>query len=128
MMINSASFVANVVRITSGSFFGQLILVISSPLITRIYDPEIFGTFAIYNAIVRLISAISPLRYEMAVVIAQKNRDAKHLALIALSFVFITVFLVYQIPTLVKYFNYFSDSTELINTYPLIICTGILIW
>jgi len=128
MMINSASFVANVVRITSGSVFGQLILVISSPLITRIYDPEIFGTFAIYNAIVRLISAISPLRYEMAVVIAQKSRDAKHLALIALSFVFITVFLVYQIPTLVKYFNYFSDSTELINTYPLIICTSILIW
>ena len=74
-MMNSASFVNSVFKITSGSFFGQLILTISSPIITRIYDPKIFGFFATYNAIVKLVSAIAPLRYEMALVIAKKNNE-----------------------------------------------------
>ena len=70
-MINSVNFVSNVIKLTSGSFFGQLVFISTTPVITRIYDPEVFGFFAIYSAIVRLVSGISPLRYEIAILIAE---------------------------------------------------------
>ena len=125
-MINSASFVANVIRIASGSFFGQLILIASSPLITRIYNPEVFGIFAIYNAIVRLISSVSPLRYEMAIIITKKKIDAKNLLFISISFVFISVLVFFQVINLISYLTIPSNLTDIITKYPAFICMGIL--
>ena len=94
-MINSVNFVSNVIRVTSGSFFGQLVFISTTPVITRIYDPEVFGFFAIYSAIVRLVSGISPLRYEMAILIAEHKEDVKHLVFISSVFVVFVCLLSY---------------------------------
>ena len=127
-MINSVNFVNNVIKISSGSFFGQLVFALSTPIITRIYDPEVFGYFAIYSAIVRLVSAISSLRYEMALLITKKDEDAKHLFLISVVSVFFISLFSYLVLTVLSLFKFFDLLSNLIFSYKEIICLGIFLW
>ena len=124
-MINSVNFVSNVIRVTSGSFFGQLVFISTTPIITRIYDPEVFGFFAIYSAIVRLVSGISPLRYEMAILIAEQKEDVKHLVLISSIFVFCVCLLSYVIISAIDFLMGFIVAIGVINSHKLLICLGI---
>jgi O-antigen/teichoic acid export membrane protein len=41
--------------IASGQFIAQLILVASLPYITRYYNPEEFGIFAVFSAIIGIL-------------------------------------------------------------------------
>ena len=127
-MLNSVNFINNVAKITSGSFFGQLTFALTTPMITRIYDPEFFGYFAIYSAIVRLISAVSSLRYEMALLITKKEKDAKYLFLISNVFVFIISLISYLVLSLLSLFNSSSTVLILIDSYKEFICLGIFLW
>ena len=124
-MINSVNFVSNVIKLTSGSFFGQLVFISTTPVITRIYDPEVFGFFAIYSAIVRLVSGISPLRYEMAILIAENKEDVKHLVVISSIFVVFVCLLSYVIISAINYLLDFIVAIDVINSHKLFVCLGI---
>ena len=113
-MIDSSSFIMNVFRVASGSFLGQLFLVLSSPIITRIFTPEVFGTFAIYTAVVRLISSISPLRYDMAIIISKKKSDAINVMFISVALVVLTVLLSFTTIKFVGYFEYRSNFIDIL--------------
>ena len=126
-MIDSASFIVNVFRVASGSFLGQLFLILSSPIITRIFSPEVFGTFAIYSAVVRLISSISPLRYDMAIIISKKKSDAANVMFVSVILVFLTVFLSFLTIKFVKHLGCRSHFIDILSTYSGIICMGILV-
>ena len=124
-MINSVNFVSNVIKITSGSFIGQLVFFSTTPIITRIYDPEVFGFFAIYSAIVRLVSGISSLRYEMAILIADTKEDVKQLVLISSVFVVVVCFISYLIISIINFFISFITVISVINSHKFFVCLGI---
>ncbi len=124
-MINSVNFVSNVIKVTSGSFIGQLVFISTTPIITRIYDPEVFGFFAIYNAIVRLVSGISPLRYEIAILIAENKEDVKNLVVISSVFVIIVCLISYLIISLIDLFIGSIVVIGVINSNKLFVCLGI---
>ena len=63
----------------------QVIPVAISPILTRIYSPEEFGTLALYLAILAVVSVAGTLRYELAILQPKESRDAKallHLCLV----------------------------------------------
>ncbi len=124
-MINSVNFVSNVIKVTSGSFFGQLVFISTTPVITRIYDPEVFGFFAIYSALVRLVSGISPLRYEMAILIAENKEDIKHLVVISSVFVVFICLLSYVIISAIDFLMGFIVIISVIDSHKLLISLGI---
>jgi O-antigen/teichoic acid export membrane protein len=60
-----------------GTLLSQIVLVLTSPFITRLYSPEVFGVFSIFIAIVSLVAPVSCGRYDVALVIEKENnRDA----------------------------------------------------
>ena len=126
-MFKSSLFIANVYRVASGTLLGQLFLILSSPIITRIYSPEIFGIFAIFTAVVRLISSISPLRYDLAIVISEKKTDATNLMFISIFFVSVSVTISYIAISFIKSLEFKSNFTDILSTYPGFICVGILV-
>ncbi|TSA81463.1 oligosaccharide flippase family protein [Deinococcus detaillensis] len=69
--------------ILSGNLLGQLIAVISTPLLTRVYDPSILGVYGIFTSIVSVVAVISSMRYELA--IALPKEDAKAASLLVVS-------------------------------------------
>jgi O-antigen/teichoic acid export membrane protein len=87
MLINfqpKTSFAKNALVLLSGTFIAQAISLLMSPIFARIYSPENYGLLSIYIAIVSIFSVIITGRYELALMIPKKERDA--VSLLILSF------------------------------------------
>lgn len=61
-----SSFTRNVVVLAGGAALGQVITVLVSPVLTRLYSPEDFGIFGVYASILGLATVIASLGYEYA--------------------------------------------------------------
>jgi lipopolysaccharide exporter len=93
--IKKNDFAVNVLKLISGTALGQMITVLVSPLLARIYAPEDFGLLAVYISIASILSVIISLRYETAVVLPEDDNQAMDLVLLAslVAFVFSILFL-----------------------------------
>ncbi len=88
-----SKFVKNVLTLSSGTVVAQAISFLSAPIITRLFLPESFGFLATIMAVSGIISVISCLSYERAIVLPNKNFDSA--AIIALCLIIlcgVTVF------------------------------------
>ena len=66
-----------IAAIVGGTGAGQLILLAAAPITSRLFPPEVFGPFAVVNSLVLPLAAISALRYELAIPIPDRDRDAR---------------------------------------------------
>ena len=82
-VINSQYF-KNMFLLTSGVGVSQLIPFLLLPILTRFFSPVDFGFFALFMAIIQLLSTSMTFRLEMAVVLPKKNTDAALLCIISL--------------------------------------------
>ena len=76
-------FARRLTLLSGGTLLGQAILLLSSPLLTRLYTPAEFGSLAVFTALAGMLSSIMCLRYEFAVPGCRDEEDA--LAVVALS-------------------------------------------
>jgi O-antigen/teichoic acid export membrane protein len=67
-------FVQQVMLAASGAAVGQAIVVVSSPVLTRLYTPEEFGSFGVFQTLVNILGAVACLRYELAVPVSPTER------------------------------------------------------
>lgn len=77
------SFIKNVATLVAGTSIAQLIPILISPILTRIYSPEDFGLYAILIAISSICAIGSCLRYEYSIV--QEKDDMSAIVLLRLS-------------------------------------------
>ena len=110
----------NFFTLITGTLLAQIITVGSSPLLSRLYDPSDFGHFSIYSSIVAVISILSCLRYELAILLS--NSFKKAFDLVNLSFVIsyilaITFFFIVVVYAL----NYSLTNINFIFLIPIII-------
>ena len=68
----------------TGTTISQLIPAIASPLLTRIYTPGSFGSFAIVLASIGVLAPITCLRYDLAVVLPHDDNTAGQLTVLSL--------------------------------------------
>ncbi|WP_395941436.1 lipopolysaccharide biosynthesis protein [Bacillus thuringiensis] len=68
----------------SGTALGQLIVFLSSPILTRLYTPEDFGVLNLYTSIISFLLVLCSLRYEMAIPIAKDERESIHLVVVSI--------------------------------------------
>lgn len=69
-------FFKNTLTLIIGSVAGQAFPIILSPVLTRLYDPSEFGSFAIFFGIVSILVITATARYELAVLLPKKNKNA----------------------------------------------------
>jgi O-antigen/teichoic acid export membrane protein len=62
----------------------HLITLAVSPAITRIFTPEEFGIFSLFNSLVIILSMIATGTYEFSIVLPEKDKTARHLFRISL--------------------------------------------
>lgn len=60
--------------LATGTLLSQIILVLTSPFITRLYSPEVFGIFSIFVSIVFVVTPVACGRYDVALVIEKKMK------------------------------------------------------
>lgn len=94
----------------TGTTIAQLLPLLVTPLLTRLFSPEEFGLFAFYTSIVTFLLVIAAGRYEQAIVLPKEDKEAVNiLALCFFILLSITIFLC------VIYFLFGSIITEWIN-------------
>lgn len=103
-------FLRRVGLLTSASLIGPLVVVLASPILTRLYGPDEFGVFSIFVAMLSLILIVSGLRFELAIPLPRLHTNALYLmalalwinALIAIIFALFLVFVREPIAAMVK--------------------------
>tara|TARA_B100002049_G_scaffold223807_1_gene194653 strand:+ start:9745 stop:11022 length:1278 start_codon:yes stop_codon:yes gene_type:complete len=78
-----SEYTKNILTLVTGTGSAQLIPIIISPILTRLYSPEDFGLIALYLSIVSIISIFATGRYEFAVMLPKLNSEVR--AIIRLS-------------------------------------------
>jgi len=103
-------FIRNVAAVATGTIVVQIIVIIASPFITRLYGPEAFGVLGIFVAMIAIFSPLATLTYSTAIVLPDNASEAKGIAVIALitattlSLLIAIVLLLFK-PLLVPLFN-----------------------
>ena len=69
----------NLMVLLSGTALAQLVNILASPILSRLYSPEAFGIFGLYSAVSMILSISSTLRYDVAIVLPGEDEDAKDL-------------------------------------------------
>ena len=70
--LSSGRFAGNVMKLLSGSLAAQVLVVASSPILTRLYSASDFGAFGVYVSLIALCTTVATLRYQMAIVSASR--------------------------------------------------------
>jgi lipopolysaccharide exporter len=73
------SFGKDVTKLVSGTVVAQIVLLLSYPVLTRLYDPEAMGVFSLFVSIVSIIATISCLRYNYAILIPENEKEAQNI-------------------------------------------------
>lgn len=75
----SLSFASDVFKLVTGTTIAQIITVLATLIITRLYGPEAFGLLAIFISITGIIGAIACMRYEFAIMLPKTNEEAANI-------------------------------------------------
>ena len=112
--ILKSEFNRNVLILMTGTTIAQATPIMITPILTRLYTPEDFGFFAIYQAITVIFTVIVNGRYEIAIVSSQKDEDA--INLFVLGFIIssiISLILLFLVLFFNDFFINFFENKEL---------------
>lgn len=106
-------FIRSVATLFTGTTIAQLIPLIISPILTRMYSPAEFGILAIFVALASIIGVVASGRYEFAVMQASSDTAAK--TLVVLSFIVtlltsITLLVVILVLINVSFFSFLDEN------------------
>lgn len=83
-MLNKLSpkseFSKSVLTLMSGTIVAQALPIIITPILTRLYTPAEFGILALFVSITIFLGTIVSGRYELAIMLPEKNEDALGIA------------------------------------------------
>lgn len=72
-------FARHVSGLSLGTILGQVMLLLASPFLTRIYTPDEFGSFSAMLGIATLLATLCALSYPVAIPLAKTGREASDL-------------------------------------------------
>jgi O-antigen/teichoic acid export membrane protein len=81
--IQNSSLVRNSLTLFGGTGIAQLIPILVSPILTRIYTPSEFGTFAIFISLGSMASIPVTGKYDLAIILPKDRNRAIHLVVLA---------------------------------------------
>ncbi len=83
-MKKNKNFKKQVLTLVSGTMGSQIITILMVPILARIYTPANFGGWALFVAVSGLLSLVSAGRYDSAIILPKRIKEARVLAFISL--------------------------------------------
>lgn len=71
-----SELIRNISILISGTTIAQLIPILLQPLLRRFFSPEEFGAYAVYLSLIGILIVIASLRYELAIILPEKDKTA----------------------------------------------------
>lgn len=125
-------FTGDVLKLVTGTTFAQVLVVLASPVLTRLFTPADFGLLAIFTSITKVLSTVSCLRYEFAIMLPEEERDAVNLLALCIAIVTgisvlcLPVFLIFE-PAIVSVLNAPDLAGHLWLVSPFVFISGLFV-
>lgn len=89
-VIPRSVFAKNVAILSGGTLVAQIIGVATIPIFTRLYSPRDFGIYALFVSLSGMIKVIASGRYELAILLPKREKNAVNLVFLGsvISFIF----------------------------------------
>ncbi|MEH6986048.1 lipopolysaccharide biosynthesis protein [Priestia megaterium] len=91
--LNKNSFIKNVLLLVGGTSLGQLIVFLSSPILTRIYSPTDMGILGTFTALFTICVVFGSLRFEMAIPLPKKDNEAAKIVILCMYLLLVVSFI-----------------------------------
>jgi len=75
-IIPRSEFTKNVLTVLTGTALAQAIPILISPILTRLFSTDDFGVFFLFTSILAIMSVFSTAKYELAIILPEKDEDA----------------------------------------------------
>lgn len=75
----------NITRIATGTTVGQLLLLGSTPLLTRLFSPDQFGSLALFSSAYAFLLGLSTLKYDLAIILPKGKALARTISTLVIS-------------------------------------------
>jgi lipopolysaccharide exporter len=71
-----SNFIANVLKLVSGSVASQVLAILLVPLVTRIYSPDDLGVFQLFVSVSGILVIFSTFSYQYAIMLPKTEEDS----------------------------------------------------
>jgi len=114
--LGKSEFLKHSLTIFTGASLGQVITLSVSLVLARFYTPAEFGDWSLFMAIVAILSVVSTARYEMAIMLPEKQRDAINILALSILIAGATSIVVMLVILIAGSFftGFFDDSSSAI--------------
>lgn len=85
MKIKENKYIKSIATLVSGSMIVQIVTILCSPLMTRLFTPSSLGVYSLVTSVLTLFGAVMSLRYEICIV--SEPDEKKVYSLVKLSFI-----------------------------------------
>ncbi|AXT61836.1 translocase [Aquimarina sp. AD10] len=92
-----SKFTRNIITLVTGTALAQSIPIALSPILTRIYTPEDFGILATYMSLAAVISVVVSLKYDVAIIIPEKDEDSAGITVLSIVIAFVMSTIIFLI-------------------------------
>ncbi len=123
-----SEFTRNIFILISGSSIAQVIPLLAEPVVSRIFQPEEFGVYEVYVAIVMLLGVIATARYEMAIVLPRTENKAVNILGLSLFFVLLITAIALLLILVARSWVLSLIPAEGFGTFVLYVPLGILLF
>lgn len=79
LRVPKSGFIRHIITLVTGAAVAQVVPLLASPLITRLYDPHEVGIQAVYVSWMSTLAVLATARYEMAIVLPAEEKRADNL-------------------------------------------------
>ncbi|PKM27014.1 MAG: hypothetical protein CVV09_03225 [Gammaproteobacteria bacterium HGW-Gammaproteobacteria-13] len=78
-LLPRSNFGKSVMTLMTGTGLAQMLPIMLSPILTRLYTPEEFGVFALYGSICAILAVLVTGKYELAIIVPRHDGEAINL-------------------------------------------------
>jgi O-antigen/teichoic acid export membrane protein len=83
-LVTRSSFLKNLTVLSIGTAAGQGLVILASPVLTRLYTPDDFGLLGIFTAVMLVFGVAACGCYEQAIVLPERDGDAGNLLVLSM--------------------------------------------
>lgn len=80
----SGKFVSHVFALITGNGLAQVVAGVGTLILARLFAPDAFGSFALFMTIVSFLSVLGGARYELAVMLPERDEEAANVLLLSI--------------------------------------------
>jgi len=78
----------------TGTVLSQVIMVITTPIITRLYNPDDFGMLALYTSVTGIFTVVASWRYDQAILLPKEDKQAVNILALSVLITFAMAFII----------------------------------